>query len=93
MTNHLSVMNEAIGCEAAGKVKAALSNAGYVIWKGDAVELVRMLETVTARQEALEHAKAFIVAEHLAPAVQKFEIEARNAYREKIIAEIDKLLA
>ena len=47
----------------------------------------------TATKTVLEQAKAFIVAEHLAPAVQPFEIEARKAYREKIIAEIDRLLA
>jgi hypothetical protein len=38
MTNHLSVMVDAIGCDAAFKVKAALSHAGYIIYKGDPSE-------------------------------------------------------
>jgi hypothetical protein len=93
MTNHISVLNEAIGSENAGKARAALNIAGYFIFKGDPVALERERAEMAATRKALEQAKAFIVAEHLAPAVQRFEIDARSAYREKIIAEIDRILS
>jgi hypothetical protein len=34
-TNHISVLNDAIGAENGNKARAALRNAGYVIYRGD----------------------------------------------------------
>jgi hypothetical protein len=43
--------------------------------------------------EALTQAKAFILLDSLSPAEHSFEIEKRKAYRENLVAKIDRALA
>lgn len=83
MSNHLSVMIEAGGHDAAMKIKTALTQAGYVIYRGDpSVEIARL----TAENGQLRRAPTAMLAwlRRNASAEKKPEtraafIEAHNA--------------
>lgn len=73
-SNHISVMNDAIGHEIAGKARSALRLAGYVIYKGDPSDEIASLRAQLA-----------IAGEHIAEMTDQLA-SARKALRTSLTA-------